>query len=114
MYRVTAPLTTPLKLLNPIIEKRNGRIVKIYPEDGEIIYTSFKSFGGTETVVNGVWTLKDTADIETWYRPDIKSDSRFLTHEGTVYEVIGTPENIESRNQFLKFKVEAVRGSSNG
>ena len=114
MYDLKDPLLTPLKLLKPTIEKRNGRIVKIYPEDGEIIYTSFKSFGGTETVVNGVWSVIDTAEIDTWYRTDIKADSRFLTEDGTIYEVIGTPENISKRNKLLKFKVKAVKGSSNG
>lgn len=114
MYRPAKTLNTPLILLNPTTKKVNGRVVKEYPETGEVIYTSFKSYGGTEVIVNGVIARKDTADVETWYRPDITADSRFKKENGKTYEVIGEPENIEERNQFLKFKIESVKGSSNG
>lgn len=114
MYRPTKPLSTPLMLLNPTTEKINGRVVKTYPESGEVIYTSFRTFGGTESIINGVVALRDTADVETWYRPDITAESRLKNQTGKIYEVLGTPENIEERNQFLKFKVESVRGSSGG
>lgn len=114
MYRLVKPLTTPLMLLNPTIKKVQGRIVKEYPDTGDIVYTSFRTFGGTEAMIGDVIAFRDTADIETWYRPDITADSRFKAESGKIYEVIGEPENIENRNQTLKIKVESIRGSSIG
>ena len=55
----------------------------------------------------------DTAYVETWYRPDIKSDCRIRVMEtGKVYEILGEVENIDMRNQFAKFKVRAVKGGA--
>jgi SPP1 family predicted phage head-tail adaptor len=75
------------------------------------INCSFKTFGGTESVVNDQLTVVDTANVETWYRPDITSASQIRV--GTKkYEVMGEPEDIEQRHQFLKFKVRGVKGGT--
>ena len=75
------------------------------------IFCSFRTYGGTESTSNDVLVVNDTAIIETWYRPDITSSSQIKLGD-KVYEVIGEPENIEMRNQFMKFKVQAVRGGA--
>ena len=110
-YRPSEPYCTPVELFNPTYETVKGVTKKVYPENGELIFCSFKTYGGTETTVNDQLTVVDTASIETWYRPDITSAS--LIKLGTKkYEVMGEPENIEQRNQFLKFKVRGVKGGS--
>lgn len=115
MYKPTNSFTTPFEILNPTIQKVGGRVVKTYPDHGERINVSFKTFGGTSSVVNGVVSVQDTANIETWYRPDITNDTHLKRlSDGKVYEVLGDPENIEMRNQYMKFKVSYSRGSSNG
>lgn len=109
------PYTTPLYVLIPRYEEIKGVKKKVYPEvPGDLmIYGSFKTYGGTERESNGVYTVEDTANIETWYRPEIKSDCRVVNAlTGAVYEVIGEPENINMRNQFLKFKVRRVKGGA--
>lgn len=112
MYRPSKPFNVGFMLLNPTYEKVQGKVVATYQDEGEKINCSFLTFGGTESVVNGVLSMKDTANIETWYRPDIKSDSRLKRMEdGKVFSVLGEPEDIEYRHQFLKFKVERLRGS---
>lgn len=75
------------------------------------IYVSFKSYGGTEINVNGTTVVEDTATVETWYRPDITSSSRLLIGS-TTYEILGTPENINMSNQYLQFKVRAIKGGA--
>lgn len=111
-FKPDLPYTTAVELLNPTAYKRvKGVTVKEFPETGEIIFCKFKTYGGTETVVNGVLSVIDTANIETWYRPDITSASR-IRLGNRAYDVIGEPENIEQRNQFLKFKVRGVRGGT--
>lgn len=111
MYRPTEPFNTPVELLNPTYKTTKGVPKKIYPEKGEIIFCSFKTYGGTETTVNGVLAVVDTANIETWYRPDITAASQ-IRLGARVYEVMGEPEDIEQRHQFLKFKVRGVRGGT--
>lgn len=108
MYRPKEPFNTRLELLNPTSSVIKGVTVNTYEVVGEI-NCSFKSYGGTETTVNDLYSVEDTANVETWYRPDITSASRFKLGSD-VYEVMGRPENIDLRNQFLKFKIRAVRG----
>lgn len=111
-YRPNEPFVVPLWLLIPQTKLTKGITKKVYPETGILFYASFKTFGGTERTNNDVVTIEDTAIIETWYRPDIKADCRIQNADGKTYEVIGTPENINMRNQILKFKIRAVSGGA--
>ena len=110
-YRPTEPFSTAVQLFNPTYETVKGVTVKKYPEQGELIWCSFKTYGGTETTVNDQLSVVDTANVETWYRPDITSASQ-LRLGAKVYEVMGEPEDIEQRHQFLKFKVRGVKGGA--
>ena len=114
-----AQMTTPLRLQVPKIKSYNGVNTKTYEDVKAVIMANFKTFGGTETTNNGVLSIEDTAEIVCWYRPDIKSNCRIVLLDGNeettnanVYEIIGSPENIEMRNQFLKFKVRRVKGGA--
>lgn len=109
-YRPSEPFTTVVSLYNPTYKNVKGVTVKEYQLVGTL-NCSFKTYGGTESTVNGVLTVVDTANIETWYRPDINSGSQIRL--GTkVYEVMGEPEDIEQRHQFIKFKVRGVNGGT--
>lgn len=113
LYKPSLPYNTPLLLLVPTKTTGYGSTKKVYPpiENGEIIYCSFKTYGGTEKVSNNTLVVEDTAIIETWFRPDITSDCRIvITGTKKVYDIIGEPENINMRNQYLKFKVTGVKG----
>lgn len=110
MYRPNEPFVTTLELLNPVYTKVKGVEIKSYIPVG-IINCSFKTYGGTETTTNDVYTVIDTATVESWYRPDITSASR-VKLGSKVYEVIGEPEDISMRHQFIKFKVRAVVGGA--
>lgn len=116
MYKPSTPFNVPLLLLNPVgVTKNYGVTKKKYPEpqSGMLFYGSFRTFGGTEREINGVFSVLNTAVIETWYRPDIKADSRvYVPQTGELYEIIGTPENIGMRNQYLKFKVSEAKGGA--
>lgn len=114
-YRPSLPFTVPLIVLKPTYSKSGGVRAKVYPEvkDGFKIYGTFKTYGGTESTVNGVYSIIDTADVETWYRPDITSDCMIVLAEtGAKYEILGDPENINRRNMFLKFKVQRDKGGA--
>lgn len=110
-YRPKEPFATAALLLNPSYSEIKGVPIKSFPDSGELFYCSFKTYGGTESTSNGAYTVIDTANVETWYRPDITSASR-IKLGSKIYEVMGEPEDIEQRHQFLKFKVRAVVGGA--
>ena len=111
MSNYTPPVfTTAVTLLKPIIKDVRGVDVKTYEEVG-IIHCSFKTYGGTETTSNDLLVVEDTVTIITWFRPDITSNSA-IKLSNKIYEVIGEPENLDMRNQYLKFKVRAVKGGA--
>lgn len=115
MYRPALTFTTPLVLLIPTYSKVSGVRTKTFPQiaSGIAFNGSFKTYGGTERDVNGIFAIEDTAVIETWYLPEIKSDCRIaIAGTNAVYEILGEPENIEMRNQFMKFKVQRVKGGA--
>ncbi len=116
-YRPDLDNMIPLILLKPIDKTSQGVLQKIFPtiEDAlkdkdNLLYCSFKTYGGTGRNVNGVYSIEDTANIETWYRPDIKSDCRIALETGEIYDIINEPEDIDKRHQFLKFKVKRIKG----
>ena len=110
-YRPSGPFNVPMVLYIPSETMSKGVPVKAYPETGKKIFGRFRTFGGTERVVNNIIVLDDTGTVETWYRSDITADCR-IEIGGKPYEIIGTPENIEMRNQFLVFRVRAIRGGA--
>ena len=106
------PYSTPIELIIPTYTTVKGVKTKVWGL-GIRLNCSFKTYGGTETTVNDIYSIVDTVNVETWYRPDIKGDCRIKNLQtGKVYEIIGEPENIDMRNQFVKFKVRAVQGGA--
>lgn len=107
----TYELRTAAELFSaPTITTYNGVRTKTYSETGEKIFVNWKSRGGTETNVNGIISILDTAVVTTWYRPDITSGARLKLEDGRIYDIISEPENIEERNIFLQFKVQRAKG----
>ncbi len=115
MYRPieAAQMTTAMRLQTPASDKTLGVSKKTYADVSGVVMVNMKSYGGTERTDNGVLTVEDTAQIVCWYRPDIRSDCRMIRlSDGAAYDILGEPENIEMRNQFLKFKVRRVKGGA--
>lgn len=84
-----------------------------YLDTIEAFFGSFRTYGGTESFSNGVYTVYHTAIIETWYNPEITTDCQiYLCETGEVFNIITKPENINMRHQFLQFKVERVGGKA--
>lgn len=112
-YHPDAPFVVPFKLLTPTTTKSKGVTVTTYPEpdDAPLIFGSFRTFGGTETTINDVYTVEDTAQIDLWYDPRITATSRlYACDTGKTYEVLGSPEDINARHQFMALRVRAIGG----
>lgn len=110
-YKPNAPFNVPFFLLTPKEERIKGVLKKTFTKSEKPFYCSFKTFGGTQKVVNDVIVLEDTATLETWYDPRITANCNIEVN-GQQYEILGTPENINMRNQYLVFKVRAVKGGA--
>lgn len=112
-FKPDLPYTTAIELLIPTYTVKKGVRVKTFPDKGIRLNCSFKTYGGSEYTVNGMYAILDTAWIETWYRPDIEADCRIkVLQTGRVYEIMIPPENVNMRNQFSRFKVKAIEGGA--
>lgn len=124
-YRLQIENPIPLILLTPIPKTISGVTKNEYPtieealsvkdEDNNpinLFFGSFKTFGGTEVESNGVYSIEKTANVETWFRPDIKANCRIALEDGETYDILGDPEDINKRHQFLKFKVRRIKGGA--
>lgn len=104
-------LDCAMLLLIPTYSKLNGVEKKSFPETGPLFFANFKTYGGTERDINGKYVIEDTANIVTWFRPDIKSDCRVVRLEdGAVFEILNEPEDVNFRHMFIIFKVKRVKG----
>lgn len=115
MYRPSeaAQMTTVMLLQLPTIVPEYGVNRKTWEDSSLVVRCNFKSYGGTERIVNDVLSVEDTAQIVCWFHPDIKSNCRLKRlSDDAVFEILGEPENIEMRNQFLKFKIRRVKGGA--
>lgn len=110
-YKPALPFNVPAQIMKAEYRTVNGVGVKVFT-DWENIWVSAKSYGGTEREVNGQIVIEDTLSIETWYRSDITSkDCIRLLDDGSEWEIMNNPENIDRRNQYLKFKVKRRVGN---
>lgn len=111
-YKPSGPFIVPLYVFIPKTTTVKGSNKKVYPATGELIFCTFRTFGGTEIKKNDVLVVENTAVVETWFRPDINANCKIVDADGVEYEILGTPENIGKRNQYLVFKMKAVRGGA--
>lgn len=110
MYKPTSPFNLQMTLLKPQKTTVKGSSKKTYTRDMSF-FGSFKTFGGTEKTTNGVLSVENTAVVECWYDPAITADCQIEVN-GAPYEILGTPENIEMRNMFLRFKIRQIKGGA--
>ena len=114
-YKPSAPFNVAMKLLVPVTSQSYGAGKKTFsaPEDSELFFGSFRTFGGTESIKDDVYTVINTGVINTWYRPDIKAGCQiYLCDTEQVYDIVSDPEDIDFRHQYLQFKVQKIGGRS--
>ena len=108
----SAPFTVPMTILKATETKVNGVRTKTYA-DGQAIVGSFRTFGGTEREQDGLTVVEDTAVVEAWYTPALEAGDRVRTDtDGAAWDVLGTPEDIGQRHQWMRFKVRRAKGGA--
>lgn len=109
-YQPQTPFNVPALHLKRERKPVNGMKKETFTE-GEQFFCSAKSYGGTEKVVNGVTVIEDTWIIDTWYNPAFgKGDRIRFLDDKSEYEVLATPENINRRGVYMRFKVSRIGG----
>lgn len=111
MYKPNLPFNTPFFVYTSTTTKLKGVVKKTYVKIINPFFCSFRSFGGTEKVINDVIVVEDTAIIETWFDTNITSDC-ILEIGAQKYEILGTPENINMLNKFYRIKIRAFKGDA--
>ena len=113
-YKATIPFNVPMKLLEPTYSHYNGVAKKVFPDPKDVesvFFGAFRTFGGTESIRNEVYTIIDTATIDTWFNPNIKADCRvYICETEQTYEIVSDPEDISLLHQYMQFKVRKVGG----
>lgn len=105
-------LDTAVTLLIPTVSNYYGSPKLTYPEVGELLFVNWKSYGGTEVVIDKQIVIIDTAQVTTWYDPRIKKACRLRLDSGELYEIIGKPEDVNGRHIFMRFKVQSTESST--
>jgi hypothetical protein len=109
-YQPAVPFSVPAMHLKRSKTKINGVNQETFAERS-MFYCSAKSYGGTEKIVNGVYVIEDTWTIDTWFSPDFgKGDRIRFLDDNTEYEIVASPENINRRGQYMRFKVVRIGG----
>ena len=117
-YKPAAPFATPMYILNPTYQTVKGVPKETWPDiktlgEDDLIFSTFRTFGGTDVFSNDLYTVQSTGTVETWYRPDLKSNTRlYIVGTQETYEILGDPEDIEMRHQYLKIRVRKIGGGA--
>lgn len=107
--KIYTPFRTHFNILTPSYTKVNGVQKRTLTKTGEI-YASARSFGGTERVIDGVYTVEKTQVLQTWYRPDLVSGIVLEDTTKGQWEILGEPENIDMANRYMQMKVKRYEG----
>lgn len=109
-YKPQLPFNVPAMLLKRSMRKVNGVNQESFAEK-TMFYCAAKSYGGTEKVVNGVYVIEDTWQIDTWFNPAFEKGDRIrFLDDNTEFEILASPENINRRGQYMRFKVRSIGG----
>lgn len=112
MYTPKQPFTVAAKILTASFDTVNGIPTKTF-KAGDVFYCSARAYGGTEKIVDGKYLIEDTLTVETWYRPDLTSECRIeFLEDSSEWEILNTPEDIDLRHQFIRFKVRRYKGKA--
>lgn len=110
-FRPDLPFNVPMAVLKTTEAKVNGVPVKSRTE-GRTLFCSFRTFGGTERERDGMTVVEDTAVVQTWYGPDVLAGDALRMEDGSVWEILGTPEDVGMRHQWMQMKVRRAQGGA--
>lgn len=109
-YQPQVPFNVPAMHLKRSVKKVNGVNQETFTEKS-MFYCSAKSYGGTEKMVNNVYVIEDTWTVDAWFNPDFARGDRIrFFDDNREFEILASPESINKRGQYMRFKVRAIGG----
>lgn len=114
--RVTNPgeLRTPITLqTTALTQQDSGALTESWSNfaSNPNVYAKIKYAHGPESVSSDAMKSISRATILIRYRGDVNATHAVLL-DGKRWKIIGTPDNIENRNEYLEFQVELIEGSA--
>lgn len=110
-YIPQAPFNVPFRIQKAQITKINGINSLDYIEDKEVYFCSARAYVGTSKNVNDISAEEDTLTIDSYWIPNLKRNDRIrLLDDDSIWELYVSPENINRRNQYARFKVIRING----
>ena len=110
-YTPQAPFNVPFKILSLTKTFVKGVNKQTYVESEDIYMCSAKAWVGSTKTINNVVTEEDTLTVDTWFIPTLKKNDRIiLLDDNSIWELMTAPENINRRNQYMRFKVVRYYG----
>ena len=109
-YKPQLPFNVPAMHMSCTVKSESGMKTESFT-DTSMFFCSAKSYGGTEKMVNDIYVIEDTWVIDTWFNKAFKKGDhiRFLD-DGREFKILASPENINRRGQYMRFKVVAIGG----
>lgn len=110
-YQPQTPFNVPFKILTLTKSFVNGVNKQTYVEGEEIYFCSAKAWVGSVKTIDNVSGEEDTLTVDTWFIPTLKKNDRIkLLDDDSIWELPISPENINRRGQFMRFKVVKYNG----
>lgn len=105
-------LTVTVELLCPTAEMILGVRKKVYPDSGTAVECAWQPQPSEERKVNGIVSVIERAKITARMRPAITADCRLKREDGTLWEIIGVPENTGLSDRWQVFIVRRISGGA--
>ena len=105
-------LTVTVELLIPTTATVLGVLKKTYPDSGTEIDCMWETQTGEERKVNGIVSVVERAKLTARCRPAIAADCRIKRSDGSVWEIIGQPENTGLSDRWQVFTVRRISGGA--
>lgn len=110
-YQPQTPFNVPFKILSSTMNKVNGVNTLTFVESEEVYFCSARAYVGSPKNINDLSAEEDTLTIDTYFIPKLKKNDRIkLMDDDSTWELKLSPENINRRNQYSRFKVVRVHG----
>lgn len=105
-------LPVTVELLIPTTATVLGVLKKTYPDSGTEIDCMWETQTGEERKVNGIVSVVERAKLTVRCRPAIAADCRIKRSDGSVWEIIGQPENTGLSDRWQVFSVRRISGGA--
>ena len=104
--------TVTVYIVKPTVKTVLGVPTKSYPDTGAAIEVRWQTAPSVEKKVNNLVSVVDAAVISCRALSGITSDCAIRRDDGTLWEIVGTPENTGLSDRWMSFKIQKLSGGA--